>query len=84
MATSSKRTIVRMAVVAACLFAYFVAFPQDLSAALGPLQAVLTLSNAVSPWLYGLIAVAILASTAVRIWGSREHRSAEAVAVPPH
>ena len=53
------------------VLSYFVIFPGDLKPVLNPLEAVLGLSGAVSPWLFGLASVATLSWTAVRIWGSR-------------
>lgn len=61
----------RPAVLGALAFLYFVCYPHDLSAILSPAEKVLALSNAVSPWLYGVIAVAILSKTALRIRDGR-------------
>jgi hypothetical protein len=60
-----------LSVLGLVVFAYFVAFPRDLTALLTPVKEVLSLSTAVSPWLYGLIAVAILAWTLTSVWGRR-------------
>lgn len=65
MTTSSKPWLVPLVVLGAMVFAYFVTFPQDIAA----VQNVLALSAAVSPWLYGVVAVMILCGTAIRIWG---------------
>ena len=48
---------------------YFVIFPQDLAALLGPLRIPMEMSNILSPWAYGLIGVAFICWTLVRIWG---------------
>jgi hypothetical protein len=61
----------RLVVVVTLVFVYFVAFPQDLAGVISPVERVLALSNAVSPWLYGVVAVAIVTCTAVRIWGRK-------------
>ena len=65
-------------IFAALVFVYFVAFPADLQTLIEPLSAVVTLagsilvlSGAVSPWLYMLLAVAVLARTVTRIWAGR-------------
>jgi hypothetical protein len=58
-----------VAVLGVVTFVYFVFFPHDLAAILAPLEKILAVSSAVSPWLYGVIAVGILSWTALRIWG---------------
>lgn len=58
-------------------FVYVVSYPNDLSAILGPLEKVLAVSNAVSPWLYGVIAVGILSWAALRLWGSKPTKRSE-------
>ena len=62
----------------ALVFVYFVVFPADLQTLIEPLSvvvtfvnAILVLSNSVSPWLYMLLAVVILSRTVTGIWGSR-------------
>jgi hypothetical protein len=57
---------------------YFVLFPEDLSTVLQPINPVaqaastlLAVTQAVSPWLYALAAVALVCWTAVRVWGRR-------------
>ena len=65
MITSSRSWIVPVVMLGVMIFAYFVTFPQDIAV----VQNVLALSAAVSPWLYGVIAVTILCYTAMRIWG---------------
>jgi hypothetical protein len=54
-----------LAVLAVAALTYFAVFPEDLA----PVERVLGLSWAVSPWLYGLLAVGLACRTATRIWG---------------
>ena len=70
------------AVLGVLAFTYFVFYPHDLASILNPLEKILALSNAVAPWLYGVIAVAILCWTALRIWGNRPARETKRD-VPP-
>jgi len=56
-------------VVVAAVFAYFVIYPEDLGDVLLPIDALLRISEAISPGLYGLAAVYLLTKTASRIWG---------------
>jgi hypothetical protein len=74
--TPSNNLVARLAVLGVFVFAYFVVYPQDFAAVLGPVQKVLALSNAVSPWLYGVIGVAILAWTVAGVWGGRRTNTA--------
>jgi len=60
----------RLGLLAAVALVYFVLYPEDLDGILGPLQRVLGLSYAVSPWLYVFLGVLVLAWTAFRIWGA--------------
>jgi hypothetical protein len=60
-----------LAVLGVIVLAYFVCYPQDLAALLAPLERLLAVSNAISLGLYAVIAVAILAWTALRIWDRR-------------
>ena len=76
MTTWSKTTTARWVILISAAFVYFVAYPRDLASVIFPVKEVLALSNAISPWLYGLIAVAILAWTATAIWGGRTGRAA--------
>jgi hypothetical protein len=71
-----NRTTIRFAVLAIVVFAYFVAFPDDTATVLAPVQGVLSLTQAVSPWFYVLLGFVVVAWTIVRIWGRRESRSA--------
>ncbi len=65
-------------VVLAAALVYFIIYPGDLAAVLGPLAPlskaasdVLSISQAVSPWLYALSAVAVISWTVVRVWGRK-------------
>jgi phosphate/sulfate permease len=62
------RLSARVLVLAALAFAYFVVFPGDAEAVTGPIAVVLRLTQAVSPWLYAMIAVAIFSGAMVRTW----------------
>lgn len=55
-------------------YAYFVVFPGDLKLVLGPLDAVLRLSTAVTPWLLVLASVGTLSWTAVRLWSTKREK----------
>jgi hypothetical protein len=67
------RTPSRLWAVILCLaLAYFILYPQDLGFLVAPFERILVLSGAVSPWLYGLLAVALLCWTALRICGRRQ------------
>jgi hypothetical protein len=68
--------------LAGLAFAYFVLYPQDLSAMLNPVERTLTVSNAASPWLYAVIGVGILSWTVMRIRG-KDPVHAERPNVPP-
>ncbi len=62
-------------VLAGVVFAYFVIFPADLSAVVAPIKGVLELTNAISPWVYALLAAGIIAWVIVRCFGRpREDR----------
>ncbi len=75
----TKERILRpIVILAALVFVYFVVFPADLQTLIEPLSvavtfigAILVLSESVSPWLYMLLAVAVLSRTATRIWARR-------------
>jgi hypothetical protein len=67
---------VRWLILLAAVLAYFVFFPDDLSTLLQPIHplanavsAALAVTQAVSPWLYALAAVALICWTIVRVWG---------------
>ena len=75
---TKDRLLKPIVILPALVVVYFVAFPADLEALIGPLSttvtfigAILVLSGAVSPWLYMLLAVVVLSKTATRIWGDR-------------
>jgi hypothetical protein len=59
-------------VVVTLVFSYFVVFPEDANAVTTPIATVLELSQAISPWLYLVIAVGIITWGIVRVWGRRE------------
>jgi hypothetical protein len=58
-------------VVVLALLAYFVSYPEDAQAITTPMTTFLGLTTAVSPWLYGVVAVAIIAAAMVKTWGGR-------------
>jgi hypothetical protein len=58
----------RWTILASVVLGYFMSFPSDLKAALAPITEVLTLTNAISPWLYGLLASGVIAWAIVRSW----------------
>ena len=51
---------------------YFVAYPEDAQAIATPAMTFLSLTTAVSPWLYGIAVASILAAAMVKIRGVRE------------
>ena len=62
----------------AAVLTYFIIYPLDFAALLSPLEpvakamaTVLSVSQAVSPWLYGLLAVLAICWTLARVWGRR-------------
>ena len=57
--SNNTRNIV---ILALTFLAYFVAFPSDAEAILG-------ISNAISPWLYGAVAAGLIAWGIVKVWG---------------
>lgn len=59
-------------ILAGAALTYFVAFPEDCDALLAPLRLVLSLSFSISPWLYGLAAVALVCWTACACWRTKE------------
>ena len=65
MSTESRRWMI----VAGVILAYFVMFPADLPAVLAPAREVLSLTHAISPWLYVVIAAGIIAWALVRCFG---------------
>ena len=67
--TTSARDVVLMLIV--LVFIYFVVFPDDVKKVTAPIAAVLELSQVVSPWLYMVAAVGLVAWVIVRIWGRK-------------
>ena len=61
----------RLAVIAAAVFAYFVAFPDDLPTFLAPVERILGLTTVVSPWLYVVLGGAVVAWAITRVFGQR-------------
>jgi Na+/H+-translocating membrane pyrophosphatase len=64
-----------VAILALAALAYFVSYPEDVQAIIVPIittiTPVLNLTNAVSPWFYGVVAVGIIARATVKTWGFR-------------
>jgi hypothetical protein len=62
----------RLVTLVLLVVAYFVVLPDDLQRVIGtvlsPVREVLSLSHSVAPGLYAVIAVAIAAWAAIRIW----------------
>jgi Na+-driven multidrug efflux pump len=65
MSTESRR----YTIVAGVVLAYFVIFPDDLTAVLAPAREILSLTNTISPWLYVVLASVIIAWALVRCFG---------------
>lgn len=61
----------RWVALAGLVFAYFVVFPGDATAVTAPVANLLRLSRAISPWLYLVVGVGIIAWTALAIWGPK-------------
>jgi hypothetical protein len=61
----------RSIVLAAVVLAYFVVYPEDAQAITAPIVTVLTLTNSISPWFYGVVAVGIIAWAMVATWGRK-------------
>ena len=59
--SDNRRKIVILAVT---VVAYFAAFPSDAEAILG-------ISKAISPWLYGVAAIGLMAWSIVKVWGTQ-------------
>lgn len=47
-------------ILAGAVIAWFVFYPEDVDSLLAPLRSVLSLSQSISPWLYGLAAAALV------------------------
>jgi hypothetical protein len=80
--TVSSPTAARIALLSVGAFAYFVLYPEDLVILLRPVETILHLSFAISPWLYGVVAAAILAWVIV-LMGRRRSEPVVSQAVPP-
>jgi hypothetical protein len=59
----------RWTILVGVVLAYFITFPADLAAVVAPIKEVLSLTNAVSPWLYAVVASALVAWAIVRCFG---------------
>jgi len=64
-----------LAVLALSVLAYFVSYPEDAEAITTPVTAFLNLTTAISPSLYNVVAVCIIAAAIVKTWGSRVEAS---------
>ena len=53
------------------VLAYFVSYPEDAQAITTPISTFLSLTTAISPWFYGVVAVGIIAAAIVKTWGRR-------------
>ncbi|MBI1367548.1 MAG: hypothetical protein GC162_02725 [Planctomycetes bacterium] len=58
-------------ILAAAALVYFIAFPEDLESTVQPVAIVTNLTNTISPWFYGVVAVAVLSGAIVKTWGPR-------------
>jgi hypothetical protein len=67
----TTRPITAIASIVLVVFAYFIAYPEDASTVTAPVAIVLRLSEAVSRWLYLVIAVSVIAWAVVRTWGPK-------------
>lgn len=66
--TNKQRCI---SILALAAMAYFVAYPEDAQAITTPIASFLNLTTAVSPWLYAVVAVGIIARTIAKTQGDR-------------
>jgi hypothetical protein len=71
-----SRFTLQCLILSLAALAYFVMYPTDLAGLLAPVEPVVetvknvfSISQAISPWLYILAGVAILAWAVVRVWG---------------
>jgi hypothetical protein len=62
----------RIVVSALAVVAYFVVYPEDAQALTAPWRTFLSLTTAISPWLYGVVAVGIMAHAIVKVGGGRK------------
>jgi hypothetical protein len=81
--TAFRHPAARFVLLGVLAFGYFVFFPEDLSPLLHPVERALNVSYAVSPWLYAVIGVGILAWTALRIAGRWTAATVSREAPPP-
>ena len=65
----------RIASFALLALAYFVSFPEDAEAISTPVKTFLSLTTVISPALYGVVAVGIVAIAVVKTWGERAGKS---------
>ena len=61
-----------LTIVSIFVFIYFLVFPDDMLQLTAPLANLFDVTNSVSPCLYGVIGVLILACTITRVWGSKQ------------
>jgi hypothetical protein len=61
----------RLIVLAAAVYAYFVLFPEDFPAVIAPAREILSLTDAVSSWLYVALAGCVIGWAIVRCFGRR-------------
>ncbi|HEY0984353.1 hypothetical protein [Schlesneria sp.] len=64
--TDRQRHIV---VLVISVIAYFLIYPDDITRFTAPVSDVLTLTFSISPWMYGLAAVAVIIYGAMKIHG---------------
>jgi hypothetical protein len=81
--TAFRHSSARFILLGVLAFGYFVFFPEDLPPLLQPVERVLNVTYAVSPWLYAVIGVGILAWAALRIWGWRAGPAVSRDVPPP-
>jgi hypothetical protein len=67
--TTPTRDVLLMLIALA--FTYFVVFPDDVKTVTAPIAVVLELSQVVSPWLYMVAAVGLVAWVIVKVWGRK-------------
>ena len=53
------------------VLAYFIAYPEDAQAVTVPIATFLSLTTAISPWFYGVVAVGIFSIAMMKTWGGR-------------
>ncbi len=67
------RSVARpLAIISICVFIYFVVFPDDMLRVTTPIATLFNVSKSVSPGLYAVIAVLILALTITKVWGTKQ------------